>query len=275
MLRLTHLFAACLLASSPPTPRADLRLAADERDDPTASSEALPRLEDFVLELGLDPEPKAAAAPARSVGLVEWRRRRIRGGMQLECDTLFERAEKKLDCQRVLHVENLAPPGPSFVWREVGNASGRSLLVEWTPDGGGLSTCEYGGNGARRDTFSTGGGAVMPLYLLELARNGRVTSGRFLLLDPISRSLLSIELTTTYRLDDGKVGAQDAARRTVELRRDDGTLAGRYEFRGVELLAFQWQEGGLRARRIPPQEYAERCAAALSVAVAPRPGKDP
>jgi hypothetical protein len=43
--------------------------------------------------------------------------------------------------------------------------------------------------------------------------------------------------------------------RTVELLRTDGSLAGRYRFRGGELVAFQWQEGGPWARRASATEY--------------------
>jgi hypothetical protein len=49
--------------------------------------------------------------------------------------------------------------------------------------------------------------------------------------------------------------------RTVELLRADGTLAARYRFAGLDLVAFQWQEGRLAARAVDGDEF-ERLALA-------------
>ncbi len=51
------------------------------------------------------------------------------------------------------------------------------------------------------------------------------------------------------------------ALRTSELRRADGSLAARYRFRGRELVAFQWQDGGSFARAVDEAEY-ERLSSA-------------
>ena len=52
----------------------------------------------------------------------------------------------------------------------------------------------------------------------------------------------------------------DGTRRTVELRREDQSFAGRYVFEGTDLIAFQWQPGRRWARRIDEREYREHVA---------------
>ena len=54
--------------------------------------------------------------------------------------------------------------------------------------------------------------------------------------------------------------AGEGAARTVELLRRDGTLAGRYVFRGTELVAFQLQAEGPLARRVSHATYARLLA---------------
>jgi hypothetical protein len=185
------------------------------------------------------------------------RRRPIEGyehGMQLECDCLFRRDGDGVEPEHVLHVERLSSDGPRLVWREWGPARARSLTAEWTRDGKGLRMVESCRGGMPRETLSAGDGAVMPLYLLELARGGGVTSGKYRRLDPLSRELETIELSTSYRAEPG------GSVRVVELTREDASLAGRFEFRGADLVSFQWQEGDLFARRITAQQYAEKSA---------------
>jgi hypothetical protein len=83
-----------------------------------------------------------------------------------------------------------------------------------------------------------------------------VTSGKYRRLDPLSRELETIELSTSYRVESG------SSVRVVEFTREDASLAGRFEFRGADLVSFQWQEGDLFARRITAQQYAEKSASA-------------
>src|SRR5204862_117518 len=63
-------------------------------------------------------------------------------------------------------------------------------------------------------------------------------------------------------------GAAGAVR-TVELRRTDGTLAGRYRFEGTRLAGFQWQEGGLAARRVESEEFERLREQAAPIATPP------
>jgi hypothetical protein len=209
------------------------------------------RLEHFVLEL----HGAEADAPVREVGLVCMRRRKIAGredGMQLECECLFRRDAAEGDSEHVLHVERLTNGGPRLVWREWGPGRARCLTADWAADGGALHMVESCRGGMPRETLSAGEGAVMPLYLLELARNGGATAGKYRRLDPLSRALETIELRVSHRVDAG------TELRVVDWLRDDGSLAGHFEFRGNELVSFRWQEGDLVARRITAQQYAER-----------------
>jgi len=223
------------------------------------------RLEHFVLELR-DSSGGEPVASVREVGLVCLRRRKIhaekggREGMQLESECLFLRETEKGDAERVLHVERLSSEGSRLVWREWGPGRARSLTAEWTPDGQGLRMVESSRGGMPRETLSAGDGAMLPLYLLELARTGQATAGRYRRLDPLSREIEAVDLATTYREVEG------VQRRIVELHREDRSLAGHFEFLGTELLAFQWQEGDLVARRVSEAEYEQRSRSATTAA---------
>ncbi len=209
------------------------------------------RLEHFVLELR-SPDAKL---PVREVGLVCMRRRRIAGredGMQLECECLFRRDGPEPDSEHVLHVERLSSEGARLVWREWGAGRARCLTADWTADGRGLHMVESCRGGMPRETLSAADGAVMPLYLLELTRNGGATSGKYRRLDPLSRALESIELRVSNRVDAG------VELRVVDWLREDGSLAGHFEFHGDELTSFRWQEGDLLARRVTEQQYSDR-----------------
>ena len=179
---------------------------------------------------------------------------------------LFERSARDLPCQRVLHVEELCDSTARLVWREMGAGSGRSLLAEWEPGGAALRTVEWDRNETLREQIDARDGAVMPLYLIEMLREGRATTGRYPVFDPLSRSLADVEVFTSYG-DDPTASSRSASEgaapdraaparlRTVELLRADGSLFGRYCFRGAELVAFQWQDGGPWARRAGAADY--------------------
>jgi hypothetical protein len=235
------------------------------------------RVERFVLEWPAGPRPPGQ----RVAGLVEWRLQDVRQGVQIEREIRFAGAAGE-GAGRVLHVERLTESDARLVWREIGTSSGRSLLCEWLRDARGLRVLEWGRDGARRATLEPWNGVAMPLYLIELARVGRATQGSHAVFDPLSRRLERLELRTSYELvaraeraghaADEPTAAREAAaapdgahpaqgaERTVELRRSDGTLAGRFVFLGVELVAFELQEGGPRARRVSAEDYARLCA---------------
>lgn len=220
-------------------------------------------------------------------GFVEWRKRETGSGPQMECDARFlrggEDATNSADVERVLHVERLTDYGPGCVWREIGPGTGRSVQAEWSADGRALDLAEWSAAGKRRGTLVAAGGASMPLYLVELLRQGGLASGRIVRFDPLARTLEPLEVRTVWLeeggplaepehlsegdSDRGEATTPDAvggasptgprtAVRTVELVRADGSLAGRYRFRGHDLVGFQWQESDLVARAVSPDEYA-------------------
>ena len=265
MLR-SHLLACILIALL-----ASLRGAL--QDDHRAAREAsdpLPRLEQpseilreefFALEL--------AETPPRVVGYAAWRRRREEQGQQVEWDLHFT-----ADSTRVLHVERLDNGGGNLVWREWRPGSGRTLNVAWASDAQALECVEWGRSQALRSRLDAPQGAVMPLYLLELARRGDLDRGSFTLFDPLARALEPVRATTTYATRErAQPSARDQAapvlERTVEFTRDDGTHAGAYTFCGDDLVRFRWQDGMLSARRIEAGEYSAalvECAARESAA---------
>ena len=219
-------------------------------------------VEYFLLEWGGGGRPHPArdfegpralelAALRGQLGLVEHRRRRTDSGWQLEQEVCFPFEEIRL-----LVVERLDPTCPRLIWRELSTGAGRTVFAEWTAESDELRAREWGVRASLRGQSSTEGGAVMPLYLLELARTGRVTSGPFEVFDPLTRGLETWTVNTSYRREGGEDDEQ-ALRRQVEFVRSDGSLAGRYVFRGTRLIGFRWQEGAVWARPVSAEEYAD------------------
>ena len=211
------------------------------------------RLEHFVLELR---EPALADAKplTREVGVVCLRSRPVEGGRQLESESLFLREGEDGDAVHVLHIERPSGRGPELVWREWGAGHGRCFTAEWTKAHNALQLVENSRGGVPRATIPAGRECVFPLELIELAREGRALAPSYARLDPLSRELELVDFHASSRNDSGAIV------RDVELSRADGSLAGRFEFRGSELVSFRWQDGDLRARRISAESYAARAA---------------
>ena len=201
-------------------------------------------------------------------GFVEMRRRETSNGPQLECDTRFLVGAPGLDMlrtvQRVVHVECPSGRGPRCVWRELGPGTGRSVQAEWSEDGGSLEITEWSTAAKRKGTLVAAAGASMPLYLIELLRQGQLAAGHIVVFDPLALTLEPLEVRTFWLDGSHRMGAKDEEHalqaepreaRTVELRRGDGTLAARYRFVGLDLVAFQWQEGSMYARRTDEAEF--------------------
>jgi hypothetical protein len=194
-------------------------------------------------------EAPGAAADRAPLGWAEFLRRESAGGMVLECEYVFVR-EGREERWRVRHVEQLDSKGPRLVWREIGTAAGRTLTLEREPDSEQWRCQAFESDEAVRCAIDTSHGAVFPLYLLELARKGQFGAAELYLFDPLETALCLRRVSTVYSPAGG------TRARTLEIQRPDGTLAGRYVFEGTELSSFQCQEGGWRARRIDPEEYA-------------------
>lgn len=209
-----------------------------------------PRIEHFLLELPV-------ARGVQTVGALRWIARRQGNRVEFEWELDFP-AENL----RLLAVELLGPDGARLTWRELQGSTSRSLVVEWSPTGKEIVLRDWARDGALRETRSVASGAVMPLYLLELARAGSLAHGEFPVFMPTERALAHLELSTKYLLGDGAEtgvpqGSAGRAVREVELRRGDGSLAGRYRFRGEELASFEWQENGIRGRRVEREAYEQ------------------
>jgi hypothetical protein len=202
------------------------------------------RIERFVLE-------EADGSPA---GTAVWRKSRGQRGLQLERELAFLDPEAPGRTAGVRHVECLEAGSERAVFREIG-AGGRVVLAEWVrpagaPPGSHLRTQEWSASGLREELLSGAESAVLPLALCELARDGRLASGRLGCFDPLTRAIETLEVRTWLPREPA-----GGVERRVELRRLDGTLFLRLEFAGSQLEGFQLQEGGPRARRVEEQAY--------------------
>ena len=191
-----------------------------------------------------DATPRPPSGPAAPLGLV--RRMRVPepdGTLRLESETLY------LDAGlRVALVERLELESLDLVWREVGRHHGRTVHVAWDRGTEVLHLADTSGGEVHRREVDATGEVLMPLYLLEMQRAGRLSAGEFRRLDPNACTLEVLRYAPRpMPLLPG------AAQHTW--RRADGTLAGRYIYLGDELAAFQLQEGGPLARAIPRAEY--------------------
>ena len=193
------------------------------------------RVETFVLE---DPGPSGpvpvAVVTARSLARAS--------GPLLELDVTFKEGGVT-----VLVAEHREPDGWHQVRRELRGplSQGRTSLVE--PSGGAGLTILGGGRRVACPSPTAGAVARLFLELVEDLRRERPSAGTLLMLDLESEAIVPVRLRwlqgDVRSLDDPVPDA-----RTAELRRDDGSLVGRYVFAQDRLIAFQWQEGARWAR---------------------------
>ncbi|MCP3918762.1 MAG: hypothetical protein GY711_24715 [bacterium] len=221
-------------------------------------AEAL-RVEYFVIE-GPRDDAKGASGLYRPEALIAWRRLEGERGVLLERDVLFRDG-----FVRILHDETVVvdegEPRERLVFRELRGAlaPGRCWLVDVEPDGRAIRTLAWGSRGHVHGRLATENRPLAPLALIERLRGGDRLS-EATVIDPLTRS---VECRTLHRLDGDPyglafvTGGAQARLRTAELLRADGTVAGRYVFRGEELMAFQWRDGARRARRIEALEYEQ------------------
>lgn len=246
-------FAGGAGAGDPVAPPGDpVPAPAPEADEGPALAET--RVEHFLVEWtdpaappGTDAAATRQARRDRVVALVRLRRGWVNGDLQLETDY-----DDLLEGVRLSAHERLGARVSRLVWRERTPGRGRTLRAEWSPDGSALETAEWDVGGRRPRSASLEEGGVLPQYLVDLARTGRVVSGRFRVFDPLAARLELQELSTCYETDeDGRMA------RVVRLRRADGTLAGEYRFEGRALKAFRLQDGRLRARAVDREQWEE------------------
>ena len=204
---------------------------------------------------GVSDDKSKAAEPLGLVRLL--RLPQDDGSIRLESETLFFDV-----ATRVAHVERLALASLDLVWRELGRDHGRTVHVSWDRDAEGLRLTDAAGGAVRRRVVRAAEGALMPLFLLEKQRAGALSDGVFRRLDPNAGTVETLTHRAWPAPPAGPFGRLHA------WEREDGSLAGRYLFRGSRLLAFQLQEGGPVARAVPRAEYDRLRARIWAVAKA-------
>ncbi len=241
----------------------------------SADEAAFARVEHFVID-ALPPSGGDVATGidgahrARAAAVVRLSARGAGGRIELESDASFARENEARGAVRIMAVEELRPERAELSWREVAAGAGRSLRAEWREREDALDVVEWGNGPRLRERLWSDEGALLPLYLLELLRKGRLTSGSVPCFDPLSRTIERYTIRTTYadfEVPPGRRG--ERGRRTAELVRVDGTIAGSYRFDGVRLVAFQLRQGATWARAIDESEY-ERARAELDPPAAAR-----
>jgi hypothetical protein len=197
------------------------------------------------LELGaVAPNPAqgdAAAEPA-VLGVARCRRLSIPDGLQLEWDVQFLGE----DAARVLHIERSNPAGDTLVWREMLPGSGRTVSARCSQDALAITLREWAGRTVHQSELASPQGLRLPLHLLELLRSGARPPSEAHVFDPLARQLEPVAI----RARELESGA-----RKIDLLRNDGTLAASWLLEGGDLVAFQWQGGNVRARRISAEEH--------------------
>ena len=164
------------------------------------------------------------------------------GGWRIDTETTWFDAKT-----RVYHAERLRELEKKLVWREVRARGGRTVLL--VPAG--ASTCLESLEPVAEEVvrrFRYEQGLCLPLELVDRARRGEALQGDFRVFVPLSHGLEELRLST--------LGLFGGWLRRLEMRRGDGTLAGRYLFVGDRLVAFRLQERGPLARAIPAEEHA-------------------
>ncbi len=181
------------------------------------------------------------------VGLACLRRSVLPGGPRLEAEFRFARDV------RVLLVEEPTPAGRRLVYRELAEHGGRSLLLEELAPGD-YSLLEWGGPEKLSGPLGCDGVLAFPLELAEAARVGRVRDGLFEAFDPLAGGPVRLLARTDARSFDPGDPAEEFE---VRYERDDGTLAAFYRIRSGQVVEFQLQRGGPRARLATRVEVAE------------------
>lgn len=152
----------------------------------------------------------------------------------------------------ILHDEEVRENGWHMVRRELRSpgSTGRSFSAQ--PDGkGGLRVLRWGFNVPVHEHWSRPA-PRLPLEVIHGWRNGTQESGPLLIFDPLTEGPCLVRASVEAGDPRGELVSEDT--RTLTLRRENGSLMGRYVFSGVSLVALQWREGGGWARRIEERE---------------------
>lgn len=196
---------------------------------------------------GADGAP-SGTAPSE-VGMLLWRRSEQDGVLTLEWDLSFHESRT-----RVLEVERHAEDGTLLVYRELQPRSGRTLCADWIDEASSLRLREWGGRHLQQSRLEAVAGGRFRLGLLEDLRAATQAPGSVSVFDPLSRSFEPLDIA----VEQGPPGSPWANARLIRLTRADGTGAGAWLVGDEGVLGFQWQSGGMRARRIDLDEYRRR-----------------
>jgi hypothetical protein len=159
------------------------------------------------------------------------------GGLRVETEILYF-----AEGLRVLHAERVAGGERRLVFRELGKGNARTFFLTGKR-GERCEATELGGPEVVRRNFPEE--SEFPLVLIESARRGLALPSRASVLEPLGAALEEITLATRGGFEE----------RMLEARRADGSSRWRVSFRGEELVAWGWQEGGAQARAVPRAEY--------------------
>jgi hypothetical protein len=240
-----------------------LALLAPQAPD-TPSVAPAQRIEAFVLEqvdplaaadlwtlLGTPPSTPygEAATPPQEQGFLLWKCSADGAARTLEWDLLFGESQTRL-----LEVERRDGSGESLVYREMQPRSGRTLRADWLDEGATLRLREWGGRDGRQARLEGAAGGRFRLGLLEDLRTDAQPASAASVFDPLARRFEHLAVAVEVGASDGPW----AGARLVRLTREDGSSAGACLVRDGGVVGFQWQAGGLRARRNELDEYRLR-----------------
>ena len=164
-------------------------------------------------------------------------------GARLEIEATFFQ-ERVL----VIHSERLREDELSLTWREVGASGGRTLSLRGSREGT-FTIADSSVKGTEKRSVP-GSAGEFPLAFLEVARRGGKLPVEVALFDPASGAFESVNVISR--------SPPRSAERVLELVRADGSLRTRARFIDGEWSEWCWQEGGLVARSIGPEEYMRR-----------------
>lgn len=186
------------------------------------------------------------------IGMLLWRRSEQAGVLTLEWDLSFHE-----NGTRVLEVERHADDGTTLVYREMQPRSGRTLCADWIDEASALRLREWGGRNLQQSRLEAEAGGRFRLGLLEDLRGAAPTPGSASVFDPLSRSFEHLDIA----VEQAAAESPWAGARLIRLTRADGTNAGTWLQGDDGVLGFQWQSGGMRARRIGLDDYRRRMQA--------------
>ncbi|MEX1026308.1 MAG: hypothetical protein WD226_14665 [Planctomycetota bacterium] len=144
------------------------------------------------------------------------------------------------------HVERITPTRRLLCWRERSSAGLRSVFLD-----GSDQLLGWIGEGHRRRRIEVSSDVILPLEWIaaRLQEEARAGAGPMTTFDPLTGCARAIEVHRQGE-DQWTWWSEDRPRE-------------HYRFVDGELIGFAWRSSLVRARRIGPEEHAERLARAV------------